>query len=287
MDDDGMLLLSSELQVVEGFENPLTLESATYNVVGDVLAEVNAEGEVDWTWSTFDHIDPLAHHTFDLHTPFWELPPYDGVDTPKDWTHANAVVPIEDDWLVSMRNVDWLIRVDRETGEIVWRFGPEGDFELSEGARWHSRQHAPEVLENGNILIYDNGNARADAGEEEMPWSRVVEFSLDTETGVATEVWSYAGDEEYFSMLVGDADRLANGNTLITDGALLWGMKDLGDDTFAPFFSGRVREITADADPEIIWELEVGHPDELEQDGYMVYRGIRFESLYPESVWPD
>jgi outer membrane protein assembly factor BamB len=62
-------------------------------------------------------------------------------------------------------------------------------------------------LENGNILIFDNGRRRK--------YSRVIEF----DPRVGKIVWQYKADPpgEFFSSTRGSAQRLANGNTLITE----------------------------------------------------------------------
>ena len=149
---------------------------------------------------------------------------------------------------------------------------------------WFSRQHSPQVMPDGNILLYDNGGARAGADPTEAPFTRVVEYSLDEEAGVATEVWSWKGETDYFSPIVGDIDRLENANHLITDGALLWGFTD--EEVPRPHFSGRIREVAGTESPEVIWEVEIGYPDDLTMPGWMTYRGIRIDSLYPAAVQP-
>ena len=71
-----------------------------------------------------------------------------------------------------------------------------------------SKQHEPVLLLNGNILLFDNqgsGDGR----------SSVIEFDPLTQT----IEWFYAGDTEggFYSHFLGSAQRLPNGNTLITD----------------------------------------------------------------------
>jgi hypothetical protein len=220
-----------------------------------------------------------------MHGTFWTRPPYDDVEAPKDWSHGNAMTPNDGGWLGSFRNLDWLIQVDPGTDEIEWILGPGGDFELAEGGRWFSRQHAPEIQSNGNILLYDNGNARADAEEGEPPWSRVVEYALDYEASTVTEVWSWNGGESYFCPIVGDANRLDNDNMLITDGAIMNGA-NVVDGISIPHFSARIREVVGTENPEVAWELTIGNPGQTDLEGYTVYRALRFDSLYPPSAQP-
>ncbi|MCA9564159.1 MAG: aryl-sulfate sulfotransferase, partial [Myxococcales bacterium] len=61
-------------------------------------------------------------------------------------------------------------------------------------------------------LLFDNGML----GERE--WSRAMEIELNHEQGTAEVVWEYRPDPDIYARIWGDADRLPNGNTLITFG---------------------------------------------------------------------
>ncbi len=284
--DGGMALLSTELEAIDGWFMPPTMEEVTFNVVGDRFAVFDAEGNQTWSWSMLDHVDPLEHHTADFHMNFWEMPPYLEVDAPKDWSHANTLIPSGDNWLTSLRNLDWLMEINPETDEIEWIFGPGGDFGLAEGSRWFSRQHSPSILRNGNVLLYDNGLHRADATDDEEAYSRVVEYALDRETMTASEVWSWDGGEPYICTIAGSVSRLPNGNHLINDGAIHGGVKWMSD-RWQPHYSARIREIAGTEDPELLWELVVGHPDNINRKSWFVYRAERIESLYPPHARPE
>lgn len=97
---------------------------------------------------------------------------------------------------LSMRQLSTIAVLDMDLQEIVW---------VSSGM-W-LEQHDPKVLENGNILVFDN---KGDDGK-----SKVVEFDPVTQE---TE-WSYSGDASsmFFSKMCGAAHRLPNGNTIITE----------------------------------------------------------------------
>jgi hypothetical protein len=122
--------------------------------------------------------------------------------------------------LVSFRNISTIIRIRRQTGEIVWKLG----------APPLAGQHAPTLLANGNILIFDNGPHRLD---NTFPFSRVIEVNpANNET-----VWMYREQNPYnfFSPRISNAQRLPNGNTLINEG-----------------FFGRFFEVTPAG--EVVWE---------------------------------
>jgi hypothetical protein len=176
---------------------------------GDYLVELTTDGRLVWEWRAWEHLDPLE----------------DAIPCPQDtrseWTHANAVTEMPDGNLVlSFRNTSQVVMVDRRTGEIYWKLGPPP----------LSGQHAPELLPNGNLLIFDNGPHRVD---ETMPFSRVLEIDPATKE----IVWKYQDNplQNFLSPRISSAQRLPNGNTLINEGN-----------------SGRLFEVTPAG--EVVWE---------------------------------
>ena len=79
----------------------------------------------------------------------------------------------------------------------------------------------PTMLDNGHILIYDNGSTRE--------WSRIVELDPVTEE----IVWTYQADpvEDFYSRFYGSAQRLPNGNTYLADslGGMAFEVTEDGD----------------------------------------------------------
>ncbi len=99
--------------------------------------------------------------------------------------------------LVSLLVPHALAVLDLERGEVAWAL--QGGFRS---------QHDPKLLANGRLLLFDNRGAD--------PWkSRVLE--LDPATGEIA--WDYAGTAErpFFSLTCGAAERLPNGNTLVSE----------------------------------------------------------------------
>jgi hypothetical protein len=129
--------------------------------------------------------------------------------------------------LLSMREIDTLALLDLEQERIVWAVrGP-----------WLA-QHDPDILPNGHILLFDNlGNfLDADGSDAEGGGgrSRILEFDPST----MEIVWQYAGtaEEPFESDVRASQERLANGNTLITEET-----------------RGRIIEVTPDG--KIVWEF--------------------------------
>ncbi len=114
-------------------------------------------------------------------------------------------------------------------------------------------QHNPTMLENGNILLYDNGNRRN--------YSRILEVRPDDQE----VVWQYEGNprDSFYSMNISGAQRLPNGNTLVCEGR-----------------SARFFEVTPDKD--IVWEyISPFWTEHMGQKSRAVFRAHRYASDSP------
>jgi hypothetical protein len=205
----------------------------------DYLAEVTREGKTVWEWRTWDHLDPVADGIAEVQAPR------------SLWAQGNSVEELPNgDILASFRPTSTVVRIARETGKILWKLS----------APTVAGQHAPHLLGNGNVLIFDNGVHRLD---DSMPFSRVIEVNPATNE----IVWKYQDKPawNFFSPRMGNAQRLANGNTLITES------------TFGRFF-----EVTHDGD--IVWEYInpffgkplFGGPPSSESN--QVFRALRYSA---------
>ena len=234
--DGGLLILSGESRWVE-------VKGEEVKVFGDTVVDVSAEGVIRSTWSTFDHLDT---ERFPGASALNESSNGSGLD----WTHANAVEyeASDDSFLLSLRNQSWVIKVDRASGEVLWRLGADGDFALASG-EWFFSQHAPEIADDGTLLLYDNGNERGVALYER--YSRAVRYALDEETMTATQVWEFIAPQ--FNGTMGDANTLPGGEVLVcTAGNLHY-----------PVFPVLITEVDG-VTSKPIWELEM--------EGVQIYR---------------
>ena len=118
------LVLSSELRTLPDYplnETSPTQTESEARVMGDVIVAFRRDGTVVQEWKVLDILDPyrISHDSLD---PEWQLV-YDG-DT-RDWSHGNAVIldPTDGNLIVSLRNQDAVVKIDRETGELVWILG--------------------------------------------------------------------------------------------------------------------------------------------------------------------
>ena len=174
---------------------------------GDVVQEITPAGAVVWQWNSWEFLDVAE----DVICP---------LEGRKEWTHQNALnVTPEGDLLVSYRQTSTVGIVAKDSGAFRWKWGP--------GQVFH--QHHPTWLDNGRVMLFDNGCHRRGAPSH----SRILEVNPENnEIG-----WEYQGTPNisFFSYNISSAERQPNGNTLICEGA-----------------PGRIFEVTADG--EIVWE---------------------------------
>jgi hypothetical protein len=181
-------------------------------VLGVLLEEVNADNQVLWSWNIFDHVPAPS-------------------DAPWDWCHANAVSVdlVQDVFFLSCR---WLgvFKVHRSGDQnVIWHLGtragsPAGDFSYLPADSAFQDQHDPELHRDGTLLLYSNGGLATSGGTGYA--SRVVEYALEEDRRQATLVWEFPGAfdvdpwfrENWYTPFFGDADRLPNGNVLVTAG---------------------------------------------------------------------
>jgi len=167
-----------------------------------ILIYDRSSDEVVWEWRFADH-----------------YPESVGGNYEDDWTHVNDVDRIAPGrYLVSPRNFDQAIVVDRSTGDVDLQLGADGETDVL------NQQHNPDYLETAGgeptMLVGDSEN------------NRVVEYTKTN--GSWTRTWA-VGNRSTLRW-PRDADRLPSGNTLITDSR-----------------NHRVLEVTPTG--EVVWEV--------------------------------
>jgi hypothetical protein len=171
-------------------------DTAAY-VTGLVIQELDLEKNVVFEWRSWDHFSITDATQEDL------------TAQSIDYVHGNSIeIDPDENLLISCRNMDEITKIDRTTGEILWRWGGKhNDFTFINDPIGFDHQHAARRLSNGNILFFDNGTYRE--------YSRAVEYSLDEQQKTATLVWEYRHSPDILGWALGCAQRLPNGNTLI------------------------------------------------------------------------
>lgn len=216
---NGNLLYAACALVPPGFSARVpggTAHGADEPMYGDVIREVNRAGQLVWEWKSWEQLVP---EEYPIHPGFgrYHWPLVNGLDV-----RADGLV------LMSLRTTSGVIGVDRASGDVKLHIPPSVV----------SHQHAPVALADGRILVFDNGNFRTGS---HVAFSRVLEVDPVTHE----VVWAYADEmvNSFYSAFMGNAQRLPNGNTHITESA-----------------TGRLFEVTPAC--EVVWEYVIPWFDE-------------------------
>ena len=172
---------------------------------------------------------------------------------PTDPTHINDIEVVTPalaarldgvetgDLLISVRNLNMLAIVNPGSGELVWH---------KTGGWWN--QHDPDILENGDITIYNNGPPSFHVGDR-YPGSNII--LLKPDTGEEEIIHPLTEETAFGSLVMGTAQPLPNGNMLITE--TMFG-----------------RLIEASPTGELIWE-------------YVAAYGPKHNALIESAIWYD
>ena len=135
-----------------------------------------------------------------------------------DWTHVNALIFSESESAIyiSTRHLSRITKIAYPSGEVIWNMGremPSGDATLGNEIGF-SFQHGLQRLDNGNIVTVDQGNLRAVVLGTDYPISRALEIEINQNQ--SSIVWQYSLPENLFGFASGNAQKLDNGNVLLT-----------------------------------------------------------------------
>ena len=211
-------------------------QSETTAIDGELIEELSPELDVVWSWKLFDHV-PV-------------------VGTREELCHGNSL-RLDEVANVAYYNCRFLglFKLDRTSGEILWRLGGTfdnhslgpGDFTYDPPESQFDDAHDPEVHDDGTVLLYDNGGYPPPSSKTYH--TRVVEYRLDEAKRIATRTFEFPGEfevdswyrNEWYTPIWGDANRLDNGNILVTAGIR------------SASASTRIFELSREG--EVVWEL--------------------------------
>jgi hypothetical protein len=251
-------------------------DSGVANVLleDDRLIEIDRDGTIGWEWRAADHIGELGFGPA-ARAAIARLGARDGYD----WLHLNSARYLgpnrwheggdarfhPDNVIVSSRSAS-LVAIIARDGSVAWRLGPDSSAApeqraLGQVIGQHDAHLIPPGLPGaGNLLLFDNGGASGMGDPSPISpqgnaiYQRATSRVLEIDPVSLALVWSYTA-ANFFSTNISGAQRLANGNTLITEGA-----------------PGRVFEVTAARD--IVWEF-MNPPGEGGRRTNAVYRAYR------------
>jgi hypothetical protein len=281
----------------KNLKNPAISEKP---LLDDTIIEVTWDGEIVWEWICSDHFDEMGFSEEARNV----LARYPGMMIAGagtgDWMHMNSMSLLgpnrwfddgderfhPDNIIWDGRQTNMIAVIDKKTGKIVWQLGPDyyATPELRKLGQIIGQHHAhmiPRGLPGeGNILVFDNGgqagygapNPGAPTGVNNAlrDFSRVIEFNPVT----LEVVWQYPERKSgfnpmsgFYSSFVSSAQRLPNGNTMITEG-----------------YDGRIFEVTPEQ--EIVWEYLSPYTGRSLKTN-LVYRAYRLPYEWvPQAVRP-
>ena len=170
-------------------------------VTGIIIQEIDKNKNVVFQWRSWDHYK-ITDATSDI----------DLTKSAIDYVHTNAIELDKDgNILISNRHMDEITKINRETGDIMWRLGGKNnEFQFINDDIGFSHQHDIRRLPNGDISLFDDGN---------LHWSqlasRAVEYKLDEVNKTAELVWQFRNNPDETSAAMGNVQRLSNGNSII------------------------------------------------------------------------
>lgn len=194
--------------------------NGTHVVVADISRDRvfvlnTTSGHVAWSWN--------AQQAFPLSG---------GGPYPYDWTHVNDVEVLDDGrFMVSLRNQDQVVFLDRDTGVVEeWTLGTEDDHETL--YEQHNPDYIPEERGGPAVVVSDSEN------------NRIVEYQR-TDDGAWNQTWTWQQEQLQWPR---DADRLPNGHTLVVD-------------------SNGHRLVEVDESGSVVWSVPVRLPYDAERLG--------------------
>jgi hypothetical protein len=207
-------------------------------IQGKHFQEIDAAHNVVWEWRCWDYFDVLdaTNANFSAST--------------IDNIHMNAIdLDYDGNWLISSKTMDEITKIDRVSGEIIWRFGGKNNmFEYTNETIFISYQHYIRAVPGrpGYYTLFDNGTNR------DVKFSRAVMYHLDTNSMKATKTWEYRHKPDWYAVQKGACQPLENGHYWI----------DWTD-------NGWIRTTEVDTAGNLLLEMHI--------DNYTAYRTHRFK----------
>jgi len=241
----------------------------TTTVIGDAIVDIDQDGNPDWVWNSFDHLD-INRHPMNF----------------PDWTHSNDMAYSSDDnnLLLSIRHQNWIVKINfldgKGSGAVMWRLGYQGDFKLiggSDPTDWFYAQHglsyfSPNttgvfrlgLMDNGNDRIYPTGqiNCKPLAPTSSACYSSIPVLELNETNMTATLVNHYLPPPSFFTFFGGNAELLPNGHLHAN---------------FTAAANGTIVQELDTQGSQVIWQGTT--------PGANQFHAYRWPSLYPGVQW--
>jgi len=262
--DDEILYLAFKLRIMDMSKtggDPETVVHGDSIRIWDQKSGISRE-----VWNTFDSLSP------DLRG---ELKPFhlgipgkaDSLLKPLTWLHVVNSIQVgqRGNYILSLRLQNQVVSISPDFQKIDWSLGgPNSTFDFPDPNDRFYHAHTASELENGNILVFDNGQGRPK--EEGGSYSRALELALSDYDSTAIKVWQYPTEPGLYASKLSSAWRLENGNTLVNFG--------ITPDVVAVPIT--VVEVARDGTE--VWKLEMTGPTLQAR-----YRAYAHESIFGET----
>jgi hypothetical protein len=174
----------------------------TATVIGLVVQAIDLDDNVVFEWRSWDHF-LITDTTVPLTT------------TLVDYVHGNAVEQdVDGNLLISSRHLDEITKLDRATGDVLWRWGgPNNEFTFvgdPEGGFFH--QHDIRRQPDGQMTLFDNHML---VHNVPPPFSRAVAYAVDEISKTATLMWAHRNTPDVVSGAMGSHQRVADGHVVV------------------------------------------------------------------------
>ncbi len=258
----------------------VTIQGLEPDHVIEVKPTGPSSGDIVWEWHVWDHLIQDYDSSKDNYGVVEDHPELADINfgtffmSNTDWLHTNSIDyhPEFDQILLSVHNFNEIWVIDHSTtteeaashtggnsgkgGDLLYRWGNPRAYDagnsidqklfFQHGVSWIN----PGCPGEGNILVFNNGNNRpssqySSVDEFAPPVDSNGEYYLEPGEAYGPEdyTWSYTANppNSFYSNYCGDALRLKDGNTLISDGA-----------------AGKFFEVTPEKD--IVWDYVNPYP---------------------------
>lgn len=268
-----------------------------YSIYDDVVIEIDWDGNILWKWECHEHFDEFGFSEVAKNAIF-RTPGVKHGDS-WDWFHINSMSLVgPNKWydqgdkrfhpeniIIDGRVTNIMAIIDKKTGKIVWQLGPDFSSGRAKKIGQIIGQHHAHIIPKGlpgegNLLVFDNGGYAGYGVPNEMSpkgvshikrdYSRVLEIDpvkMEIVWQVTPSSLGYEmpfTNDHFYSCYISSAQRLPNGNTLVTEGS-----------------DGRILEITKDF--EIVWEYISPYWGTMRKTN-MVYRAYRYPYEYVPQI---
>lgn len=192
MDEEGQIHTLYRPKKIAEFNSNGRLVTDTLG--GDGILVLDTLGNVLKEWSAWD---------------VWDIKNDPYIDEYRyDRFHMNGLCFAKDgNYLVSNPIEDQIWKIDRASGKLLWKFGRNGDFAMDTTDRF-SFQHTPYILDNGDLMLFDNGLYNKRSGAKSF---KLDEQKLTAESRINAQL-----PADKYTSRMGSAYLLPNGNLLQT-----------------------------------------------------------------------